>query len=358
MTLTPPTAEDPRWQQVLQRDRAADGQFWYAVSTTGIYCRPSCPSRHAKPEHVRLFDKVENARDAGYRPCKRCKPDDAPLWQRQLALIEQACRRIEEAETPPPLDSLAQEAGLSAWHFHRLFKEITGLTPRAYGRAGRAERLRSRLQSGRNVTEAMYDAGYQSSGRFYAEAESVLGMPARQYREGGKRSSIHFALAECSLGSVLVAQSPLGLCAISLGDDPALLLEELQARFPHAELIGADPGFESTVARVIGFIERPSLGLDLPLDIRGTAFQQQVWQALRRIPPGETISYAELARRIGKPAAVRAVGSACGANALAVVIPCHRVVRTDGDLSGYRWGLPRKRELLLRESAQKEENTP
>lgn len=264
-------------------------------------------------------------------------------------LVAAACRQIEASDGVPELGVLASQAGLSPWHFHRVFKAVTGLTPRGYATARRAEKVREQLHQGKSVTETLYASGFNSSGRFYEAANGMLGMTPVAFREGGSNASIHFALAQCTLGAVLVACSERGVCAILLGDEPQALLDDLQRRFPKAALVGADADFEAIVARVLGFIEAPRTGLDLPLDIRGTAFQQRVWQALARIEPGTTASYAEIAASIGAPNAVRAVAGACAANALAVAVPCHRVVRTDGGLSGYRWGVERKRELLARE---------
>jgi len=272
---------------------------------------------------------------------------------KHAALVAQACRRIEAAEQPPSLDDLAQQAGLSPFHFHRVFKATTGLTPKAYADAHRAQAVRTRLARGESsVTEAIFDAGFNANSRFYEHADAMLGMKPAQYRAGGVDARIEFAIGQTSLGAILVARSQRGVCAISLGDDPDALLRELQDRFPRAELIGGDPGFEQLVAQVVGLIEQPNLGIDLPLDVRGTAFQQRVWQALRQIPSGETASYAQIAQRIGSPKSVRAVAQACASNTLAVAIPCHRVVRSDGALSGYRWGVERKRELLSREGAK------
>ena len=269
---------------------------------------------------------------------------------RDAARVAAACRRIEQAETPPSLAALAREAGLSPHHFHRVFKAVTGLTPKAYVQAHRGKALREALaRPGATVVEAAFDAGFNAASRFYDSAETLLGMKPAQYRDGGVQARIAFAIAACSLGALLVARSQRGLCAIALGDDPEALLRELQDRFPRAELVGGDAAFEQLVAQVVGFVEAPRLGLDLPLDIRGTAFQQRVWDALRKVPAGETVSYAEIAARIGSPRAVRAVAQACAANVLAVAIPCHRVVRSDGGVSGYRWGVARKQALLARE---------
>jgi len=275
-----------------------------------------------------------------------------PSPKKHAAHVAEACRRIESAAQPPSLDDLARAAGLSPFHFHRVFKAVTGLTPKAYADAHRARAVRTALAGEARVTDAIFDAGFNASSRFYQQADRMLGMTPRQYRQGGTDTRIEFAIGETSLGAILVARSQRGVCAISLGDDADALLRELQDRFPRAELVGGDDGFEQLVARVVGLIEQPNLGADLPLDVRGTAFQQRVWDALRTIPAGETASYADIARRIGAPASVRAVAQACASNTLAVAIPCHRVVRSDGALSGYRWGVERKRALLLREGAR------
>lgn len=341
---------DPRWPSLVARDAKADGQFYYAVKTTGVYCRPSCGARTPRPENVSFFVTAAEAEHAGFRPCKRCKPDQRPLDEQHTELVARLCRQIESADTPPSLETLAQAADMSPFHLHRIFKAATGVTPRAYAAAHRADKLREQLRQGGSITEAIYEAGYNANGRFYSESNRLLGMTPTAFRTGGADTVIRFAIGECSLGAILVAASERGVCAILIGDDPDMLARDLQDRFAKAELIGGDAGFEQWVATVVGFVEKPEPGLDLPLDIRGTAFQQRVWQALREIPTGSTVSYTELARRIGAPTAVRAVAGACAANALAVAIPCHRVVRTDGSLSGYRWGVERKRALLEREA--------
>lgn len=340
---------DPRWAQVQARDPRADGQFVYSVNSTGVYCRPSCRSRPARPQNVRFHISSHAAEAAGFRPCKRCRPEQSNPHAAHDAMILAACRQIETAALPPGLDALAQQAGISRFHFHRLFKASTGLTPKAYAAAHRQQRIQARLAEGDTVTRAIYDAGFNASSRLYENAHAMLGMTPGAYRSGGVNADIRFAVGQCSLGAILVAQSQRGICAITLGDDPEQLVRLLQDRFPKATLIGGDAAFESLVAQVVGLVEAPQRGLSLPLDVRGTAFQQRVWQALRAIPAGSTVSYAELAQRIGAPSAVRAVAGACAANAIAVAIPCHRVVRTDGSLSGYRWGVERKRALLIRE---------
>jgi AraC family transcriptional regulator, regulatory protein of adaptative response / methylated-DNA-[protein]-cysteine methyltransferase len=350
IALAAATVADPRWAAVLARDMTADGDFVYSVGTTGVYCRPSCASRRARPEHVAFHQTTADAERAGFRPCLRCRPDQPPLVEQHAATVARLCRFIESADQAPSLEALAQEAGLSVYHLHRLFKAATGLTPKAYAAAHRARRVRAELGRSDTVTEAIYGAGYNSNGRFYAQSNDVLGMTPSRYRAGGADTDIRFAIGECSLGAILVAASEIGVCAILIGDDPDALAHDLKDRFPRAKLIGGDAAFERLVAKVVGLVEAPAVGLDLPLDVRGTAFQQRVWQALRDIPAGRTLSYADLARRIGAPKSVRAVAQACGANPLAVAIPCHRVVRNDGALAGYRWGVERKRTLLERET--------
>jgi len=343
-------ADDPRWARILARDKAADGHLWYSVSTTGVYCRPSCPSRIPSPWNVQLHDTLESAKATGFRSCKRCNPDGASIETENAALVVKACRIIEESEEEPSLEKLASAIGRSPGYFHRVFKRATGLTPKGYAASHRAKRVRQGLASGGTVTEAIYDAGFNSSGRFYEKSTDILGMTPSRYRAGGANEEIRFAVGQTSLGAILVASSRKGVVSILLGDNPDELVRNLQDRFPKARLIGADRNYEALVARAVGLVETPGTGLNLPLDVRGTAFQQRVWQALQKIPAGDTVSYAELARRIGSPKAIRAVAGACAANNLAVAIPCHRVVRNDGSLSGYAWGVERKRELIRREA--------
>jgi AraC family transcriptional regulator of adaptative response/methylated-DNA-[protein]-cysteine methyltransferase len=343
------STEDQLWQAVARRDPAADGQFVYSVRTTGVYCRPTCPSRLAHRHNVSFHGTCADAQRAGFRPCQRCQPAGERLAGRHAAIVTRACRQIESAVTFPSLSELAQAAGLSVYHFHRIFKAQTGVTPKAYAKGQQTQRVRQELATSRNVTSAIYGASYQSSSRFYENTRSVLGMAPQTFQAGGQGMRIRFAIGECWLGAILVAASDQGVCAILLGDDPDELAHDLERRFPRAELVGGNARFERLVAQVVGFVAEPSQGLDLPLDIRGTAFQQRVWQVLRDIPAGSTVSYAEIARRVGRPTAFRAVGQAIGANPVAVAIPCHRVVRTDGSLSGYRWGVARKHKLLSRE---------
>ncbi|AOI90783.1 bifunctional DNA-binding transcriptional regulator/O6-methylguanine-DNA methyltransferase Ada [Burkholderia pseudomultivorans] len=345
------TTDDERWEAVRTRDRRADACFVYAVKTTGVYCRPSSSTRQPRRSNVVFFATAAEAEKAGYRPSRRASGDRSSAEAARIDVVAKLCRLIDEAETPPKLDELAAHVGMSPFHIHRLFKAETGLTPKAYASASRARKLRSKLNGpGASVTDAIYDAGFNSNSRFYEHSDQLLGMRARDYRAGGAGTAIRFAVGQCTLGAILVAQSERGICAILLGDDPDLLVRNLQDQFPQAQFVGGDADFETLIAQVVGFVEAPSIGLNLPLDVRGTAFQERVWQALRDIPPGTTVSYAEIAQRIGAPKATRAVAQACGSNPIAVAIPCHRVVRRDGDISGYRWGVDRKRELLRREA--------
>jgi len=345
--------DDARWAAVLRRDVDFDGRFYYAVVTTGIYCRPSCPAKRPMRANVRFHTSPASAEAAGFRACKRCKPDHASLAAQHSAKIAQACRTIEAAETPPTLPTLAAAAGLSPSHFHRLFKGALGLTPKAYAAAHRLQQVREGLHQGATVTRALYDAGFNSSGRFYEASMDALGMSPRTYRAGGAGATIHYATGRCSLGVVLVAASDQGVCAIFFGDEAEDLVSELHRRFPRAELAEGDEAFSDLTAKAIACVEAPEAPFDLPLDIRGTAFQQRVWAALTRIPPGTTASYGDIAAAIGAPSAVRAVAGACASNKIAVAIPCHRVVRSDGSLSGYRWGVERKRALLGKERSRR-----
>ena len=345
------TSTDGRWARVLARDATADGAFWYSVATTGVYCRPSCPSRAANPKNVRFHASPALARAAGFRACRRCNPDGLSVSAANTTLVEKLCRQIDAAAEPPSLAALAAAVDLSPSYCLRVFKGVTGVTPKAYAETRRAARVRRELATSDTVTAAIHKAGFNASGRFYAKGTAMLGMTPGAYRAGGAAETLRFAVGQCGLGAVLVASSAKGVAAILIGDDPDVLVRDLQDRFPHADLVGGDADYDRRVAAILAFVEAPRIGLDLPLDIRGTAFQQRVWQALRDIPPGETTTYAAVAARLGQPSAVRAVAGACAANPLAVVVPCHRVVRSDGALSGYRWGIARKRALLDREAA-------
>jgi AraC family transcriptional regulator, regulatory protein of adaptative response / methylated-DNA-[protein]-cysteine methyltransferase len=344
-----PSLDEARWDAFMARDAAYDGRFFVAVKTTGIYCRPSCPARRPKRDNVRFYSTAAEALRAGFRPCKRCKPDQPSLLEQHAEKIEAACRMIESAEAEPKLDALASAAGLSPYHFHRLFKSALGVTPKAYAAAHRQQRVRRELGRSATITEAIYGAGFNSNGRFYAASSETLGMTPSEFRAGGHNAEISYTIGECSLGLLLVAASGKGVCAIFFGDDPETLVSDLNKQFPRARITG-DPAFAALLAKVIGFVEDPRRDLDLPLDIRGTAFQRRVWEALRRIPPGATATYADIAKAIGSPAAVRAVGRACGSNPIALAIPCHRVVGSNGSLTGYRGGVERKRALLAKEA--------
>ncbi|MDM2824030.1 bifunctional DNA-binding transcriptional regulator/O6-methylguanine-DNA methyltransferase Ada [Citrobacter sp. Cpo089] len=345
--------DDDRWQSVVDRDVDADGQFVFAVQTTGIFCRPSCRAKHALRKNVRFFADAHQAQDAGFRPCKRCQPDKDSAQQHRLDKIARACQLLEQ-ESPLTLDELAQQVAMSPYHLHRLFKATTGMTPKVWQQSWRARRLRDALAKGVPVTQAILNAGFPDSSSYYRKTDQALGMTAKQFRKGGDNVSVRYTLADCALGRCLVAESERGICAILLGDDDATLVADLHALFPAAQDVPAEANFQQRVREVIVAINSRDASLSLPLDIRGTAFQQQVWQALRTIPCGETVSYQQLASAIGKPKAVRAVASACGANKLAIVIPCHRVIRGDGALSGYRWGIARKAQLLQRETTGEE----
>lgn len=338
-----------RWRAVCDNDADIDDRFVYAVSTTGIYCRPGCRSRRPRRENVVFFDNARAAQAAGFRACKRCRPSAFDV-DTDHARVEKACRLIESSDTPPTLAALARQVHVSAYHFHRIFKRITGLTPHQYAVAVRDRRLRGALRTGADVTQAMMDAGFSSSGHFHAAAGAALGMPPSRYGRGGADTEIRFALGECDLGSILVGGTERGICAIDLGDCPQVLLRAFQARFDRARLIGDDAVFQRYVAQIVAFVEQPTDNLALPLDIRGTAFQQRVWNVMRRIPPGRTQSYAQIAAAIGAPKATRAVANACAANRLAIAIPCHRVIRADGEPGGYRWHVSRKQALLAREA--------
>ena len=344
------TTDDERWQAVVVRDKDADGRFFYAISTTKIYCYPSCPSRLALRANTRFFETSIEAEHAGFRPCKRCKSDQTTPLNRDALIIAQACRLIEHADEIPRLETLAQSLNLSSYHFHRLFKSITGVTPRAYAIAHRAHKIRTELTHETSITEAIYQAGFNSHGRFYATSTEVLGMTATNFKNGGNSETIRYSIGACSFGSILVARSEKGICAILIHDDDKPLLTDLQTRFPKAILIEDETDLNEWLSQVAHFIEAPKKGLELPLDIRGTLFQQRVWQLLQKIPLGTTASYTDIATQLGDPKAVRAVARACAANPIALLVPCHRVVRSDGGISGYRWGVENKRMLIAREA--------
>lgn len=344
-------SDSQRWQALLQRDASADGAFVYAVKTTGIYCRPGCSSRRPQRQNVTFFETPEAAEQAGFRPCKRCQPHRISPTRQLTDTMVRICQLIEASDQALSLAELAGYAGLSPHYFQRQFKKIIGVTPKQYGVAHRAQRVKSQLQETKTVTEAVYGAGFETSSNFYDQSVGLLGMTPSQYKQGAQGVAINFTIQPCWLGLVLVAATPNGICAIALGDSADALRAELQANFPKAQIAESDRAFEQWVAQVLSLIETPQPAGDLPLDIQGTAFQQQIWQALQAIPPGTTVSYGDLAQRIGNPRAVRAVAHACASNRLAVVVPCHRVVGSNGDLRGYRWGRDRKQALLDKETA-------
>jgi AraC family transcriptional regulator of adaptative response/methylated-DNA-[protein]-cysteine methyltransferase len=350
-SLEDPSLEDRAWDAFQTRDRRLRDHYLMGVKTTGIYCRPGCPARMPKRENVRFFANAEDARAAGFRACKRCKPDEAGSVYKDA--IARVCRAVDEAEETPRLEEMARIAGLSPFHFHRVFKAETGVTPAAYAAAVRDRRAKAALRGGASVTEAVFDAGYGASSRFYAKSRSRFGMAPVKWKNRGAGEHIRVAVAHCSLGQVLVATTDKGVCALELGDDREAMLEWFRERFSAAETVVDDAGLADTVAAIVELIEHPQAApaADLPLDVRGTAFQQQVWDALRRIPAGETWTYGQLAEHLGRPTAARAVGAACGQNRVAVIIPCHRVVGADGGLTGFAYGVERKKELLKREGA-------
>ena len=334
--------EEEAWRAVLARDRNADGRFVTGVLSTGIYCRPSCPARHPKRENVRFFATPGDAEEAGLRACLRCKPDEA---SREAAAMERAIALLERSEEPPSLDRIAAAAGYSPFHFHRLFKRVTGVTPAAYARAARARRMKRSLDANGRITDAIYDAGYSGPARFYADARSRLGMTPSAWRDGGRGETIHWTVADTSLGRMLVAATERGICRLSFDEDE----QALQARFPNARIERGGDELDRLTAQAVAAVEHPDRSHELPLDVRGTAFQEAVWRELSRIPAGQSLSYATLAARAGKPGAARAAGTACGANPVAVLIPCHRARRGDGSAGGYAYGLERKAALLAKE---------
>jgi AraC family transcriptional regulator of adaptative response/methylated-DNA-[protein]-cysteine methyltransferase len=334
------------WDAVATRDRAMDSVFLYAVLSTGVYCRPSCPSRRPKPENVVFFRNKTAAERAGFRACKRCKPEIADAPHPNSELVEKVCRYIDaHSDEPATLEALSRAIGLSPFHLQRTFKSLTGITPRAYANSRRLQSLKAALREGHSVTRALYDAGYGSSSRLYERSSSQLGMTPLRYRKQGSGVTIHYTIAASDIGHMLLAATAKGVCSVQFGDSERTLGEELRREYPRADLVRAD----RELADFVRTIQQRLLGEDanaLPLDIRATAFQRLVWEELQAIPYGVTKSYSAIARRIGHPKAARAVARACATNPVAVAIPCHRVVREDGDLGGYRWGIKRKKRLL------------
>lgn len=344
-------ASADRWGKVCARDARADGEFVFAVKTTGIYCRPSCPSRRPKRENVVFFDVNSEAEHAGFRACKRCKPREISVTQSHALLVEQACRNLETSDKEPTLEQLAEQAKLSKFHFQRVYKAATGLTPKQYRSAVSQDRMRKALHANSTVTQAIYESGHEAASRFYDAAVKSLGMTPSAYLAGAKGEVIVYAFADCWLGVVSVAISRKGVCAVRLSDTREQGRDELNDLFPNAALILGEGDVEKFVATIVAHIEEPKMASELPLDIRGSAFQQRVWAALREIPIGSKATYSDVAQAIGAPKSVRAVAQACAANPIAIFVPCHRVVRSDGSLSGYRWGVERKQQLLEYEAA-------
>jgi AraC family transcriptional regulator of adaptative response/methylated-DNA-[protein]-cysteine methyltransferase len=351
-TSTIATAEERCWQAVETRDASCDGLFYYGVRTTGVYCRPSCASRQPKRENVAFFALPEAARQAGFRACRRCRPDETIIRDPQAELVQSLCRLIDQhLEEQPNFGALSEQVKLSQFHLQRLFKKLMGITPRQYAEARRADLFKARVKSGQSVTDAMYEAGYGSSSRLYEKAAAQLGMTPATYRKGGKGMKISFTIAECPLGLLLVATTDKGVCSVTLGDGSARLTDDLRAEFPQADIARDEANLRAQVNALLSHLAGQEPHPELPLDVQGTAFQKRVWEELRRIPYGQTASYSEVARRIGQPTATRAVARACATNPTALVTPCHRVVRENGEMGGYRWGIERKRQLLEQEKS-------
>ena len=343
--------EEKCWDAVCAHDAAQDGEWVYSVKTTGVYCRPGCASRRPLQKNVAFYRTNAEAEAAGFRPCKRCRPNEGSPAERHIAAVERACALIRERDSLPSLDELASAAGISRYHFHRVFKQITGATPRDWGKAHRLGRFGERLDAGDNVAQAVYAAGFGASSRAYEAAPSGLGMTPAVRRHGGRGETIRYTCVKTALGWALVAATARGICMTALGDEKAPLEADLRRRFPAALIWPADDQLKRWAERIVRFVTDPAEQPDLPLDIRGTAFQARVWRALQKVPPGKTATYTEIAAALGQPRAVRAVAAACAANKLALLVPCHRIVRRDGDVAGYRWGVERKRALLAAEDA-------
>lgn len=352
VTTAAAPAEERFWQAIRTRDADYDGLFYYGVRTTGVYCRPSCASRQPRRENVHFFALPEAARQAGFRACLRCRPDEAAVRDPQAELTQSLCRLIDQQlEEPLNIAALSEQVKLSQFHLQRLFKKLMGITPRQYAEARRADLFKTRVKAGRSVTEAMYEAGYGSSSRLYEKAAAQLGMTPATYRKGGKGMKIDYTIAECPLGLLLVAVTDKGICSVTLGDKDEGLTGGLRAEFPQAEIARDEKRLRTQVRALLAHLAGQEPHPDLPLDVQGTAFQKRVWEELRRIPYGQTASYSEIARRIGRSSATRAVARACATNPAALVTPCHRVVRENGELGGYRWGVERKRRLLEKEKS-------
>jgi AraC family transcriptional regulator, regulatory protein of adaptative response / methylated-DNA-[protein]-cysteine methyltransferase len=343
------SSEQAKWHAVENKDARADGNFFYAVKTTGVYCRPNCAAKLAKRENVIFFETPADAERAGFRACKRCQPNADSQQEREAELVRRACESMRESEANIPLKELARAADLSPFYFQKVFKRVSGVTPREYATQLREQRAREALRKNDSVTGAIYDAGYNANSRFYARSRNMLGMQPRDFAAGGAGQAIRYAIAQSALGLVLIAGTERGICLVHFGESEAELESLLQKSFSRARILSGDSKFTQTVKAVIQSINESDSAKNLPLDLRGTVFQQRVWKALREIPPGTTTTYSKLAEKLGTPRAVRAVARACATNDVAVLVPCHRVIRADGNLAGYRWGLERKRKLLNRE---------
>ena len=349
MDLLPDESES-RWQAVLSRDSSSDGQFVFAVSSTGVYCRPSCPSRRARRENVSFFQLPEAAERAGFRACLRCRPKETRALDNHVEMAQLVCRIIEESDgEPQTLAKLSQAVSVSPFHLQRTFKSVMGITPNQFAEECRIRKFRQSVRDGDAITQAIYDAGYGSSSRLYEGAASQLGMTPATYGKGGRGAVINYTVVECHLGHLLVAATEKGVCSVKLGDTTEQLANDLAKEFPAAKIICDDNPLQPSVRAVVDYLGHKTPHIDLPLDIQATAFQRQVWEQLRAIPYGETYSYTQLAKAIGQEKAVRAVARACATNPVALVIPCHRVIREDSSLGGYRWGLERKKQLLTDE---------
>jgi len=340
------TSSAERWTAVQNRDKKADLAFFYGVVTTGIYCYPSCPSRLSLKENTRFFSSRSEAVGAGFRPCQRCRSDDEPLETRQRKIVESACRLIDGQTSEVRIDAIAFELNISRFHLQKLFQQYLSLSPKAYVKASRSKRLESALLKSDTVTQAVYDAGYESAAAYYAQQKSRSGMNAGQYKSGAKNMELNYGFGQSRFGEIIVATTEKGVCCILLGDSQKALFDDLKRRFSNAVLSQDKTHLEPIIQRVVSHLDNPAGAQNFSLDIQGTAFQERVWEALRKIKCGQTATYSDIAKAIGKPKAARAVASACAANPLAVVVPCHRVVRSTGEISGYRWGVERKKSLL------------
>lgn len=349
-----PSREEIYWQSVQERDARFNGIFVYGVRSTGIYCKPSCPSRRPKKENTKFFFNCESAEANRFRACLRCKPQSVSDLDEQVEMVLKICRALEvRADEMLSLDDLGAEIGVSPHHLQRTFKSITGITPRQYAEKLRLKNFKSSLKNGDDVTTALYEAGFGSSSRLYEKSSSQLGMTPATYRRGGKGMNISYAITDCYLGRLLVAATERGICAVSFGQDDEELASRLSAEYPAAVVLLDEELLIEWIRAVLDYLNNSQPDARLPLDLQATAFQVRVWEELRRIPYGETRSYSEIAKAIGQPTATRAVARACATNPVAVVTPCHRVIRENGDLGGYRWGLERKQKLLKRERETK-----